>query len=1340
MRQLFRSIALAAALTGAAASTLAQTSVPTQLKEATPAANRNFGVASALSGDVLVVGVLAAGAADGSAIVYRWNGTTWVLEQTLAIPDPVTGVNSEFGRSVAISGDTIVVGAAQATVGANAAQGAAYVFVRSAGSWALQQKLTAGGGAAGAASDRFASAVAIDGDTIVSTAPNRTVAANANQGNAYVFVRSGATWSQQAVLTASDGAASDRFGFDSSIAGSLSISGDTIAVGAPAKTVGSANGGKVYLYSRQGSTWTESNTFTTPSGVVESGRFGCSVSIRGDVLAVGERTSAGGGTDRGRAWVFRRANLGSGPTWITPGVQVVPPTTDAGAALGDNDQYGNAVAIEEDTLIVGSSARATNTGRAYAFSFTSNTWSLRSTLVSPDLATGDLFGGAIALDGGTAVVSAQNDDFTGPTVTDGGSVWVFSRDNTRWLGAESRPANPNPGAINNGLSVAIDNNLAISGAYLDPIASSQGRAFVFARNGLAWSHQFTLAPADIAASDFFGYSVGISGTLAIAGSPNKTVGANTGHGRAYIFRQRTTPNANPALPPTIDWIQPAASWVLNPESAASTAGLQFGASVAISGDVAVVGAPGYRIGGLTGQGAAFVFARNANDVWEQIVRLEAADKAANDSFGISVAISGDNIIVGAYGKANTTGAAYIFTRSGSNFRQVAKLTGNDVAAGESFGIRVGIDGRVAAVGTYLKRVGSNTNQGAVYVFANNNNNTWSQVARLVASDGAPGDGLGLGVAVSGNNVLCGAYNARVAPFNAAGAMYVFTSPTGLPTGPWIGEYKITARSDGDMTNDLFGTGASISGNTVIGGGFTANTNAGVISFFDFTDADQVAAANNSSQQSGLLPDLLAAASNGQSIVATAGAFDGSSIDFAGKSVNLSSRTSITLTNAQTLSFADGSSLAAGAGYPVNLYGNVRTTNGSGRSTITGSLVRLTGTGSLIVGEHDLTFNAPVTRLEGRTLFLGTKSSITSNGLLVFGGSLNDAFGGRLTSNGGLTLDGAVNLRNSTISANGPVAISTAANMNAVSISASAIQITSGGSVIGSGTWSGAVRVSGKAIFSGPSNILGSLLIDAGASVTNAAQLSVFGAFANNGTINPAGNPAGCPNCLLTPSELWIETDLNLGQDASYYMSGTANIGGRFDNAINDPLRFDGRSGTVQMDGRPGVHHFEVMSQDYGPAGAATRLFVPGSFPLAGLTLGETPVTVNLVNQHNNANAGKEVVYVDTLVIPAGSRLNTNGYTVYTRSALIAGTVDNLNNIRSLGAPCAADLAIDGVVADSDFELFVTAYDVMECSDPSMSAASVSLPGGCPADLNADGRVDDEDFQLFSVAYAQLLCD
>ncbi len=125
--------------------------------------------------------------------------------------------DDEFGNSVSISGDTIIIGSRYDDIGANLAQGSAYVFVRSRATWFLQQKLIASGGAD---YDYFGFSVAISGETAVVGAYRDDVGANSNQGSAYVFVRGGATWTQQQKLTASDGAADDGFGY------SVAISGD----------------------------------------------------------------------------------------------------------------------------------------------------------------------------------------------------------------------------------------------------------------------------------------------------------------------------------------------------------------------------------------------------------------------------------------------------------------------------------------------------------------------------------------------------------------------------------------------------------------------------------------------------------------------------------------------------------------------------------------------------------------------------------------------------------------------------------------------------------------------------------------------------------------------------------------------------------------------------------------------------------------------------------------------------------------------------------------------------------------------------------------------------------
>ncbi len=149
-------------------------------------------------------------------------GDAWIQVQKLTASDGVAG--DLFGDSVAISGNTVVVGAPKGNLGSNQYQGAAYVFVGAGNSWTQQAKLTASDGAA---YDQFGGAVAIHEDNIVVGAGDDDIGANTNQGSAYVFARRSATWLQTQKLTATDGATQDRFGR------AVAIYKNTLAVGAP---------------------------------------------------------------------------------------------------------------------------------------------------------------------------------------------------------------------------------------------------------------------------------------------------------------------------------------------------------------------------------------------------------------------------------------------------------------------------------------------------------------------------------------------------------------------------------------------------------------------------------------------------------------------------------------------------------------------------------------------------------------------------------------------------------------------------------------------------------------------------------------------------------------------------------------------------------------------------------------------------------------------------------------------------------------------------------------------------------------------------------------------------
>ena len=222
---------------------------------------------------------------------------TWSQDQKLTASDGAA--DAYWGASVSLSGDgnTALIGAWGAKVGANTNQGAAYVFVRSGVTWSQDQKLTASDGAAG---DAFGASVSLsgDGNTALIGAENATVGANTAQGAAYVFVNSGGTWSQQQELTASDGAAYDQLG--SSV--SLSADGKTALIGTPDAN---AYQGAAYVFVLSGGIWSQQQKLTASDGAADA-YFGASVSLSpdGNTALIGTPyATVGANTHQGAAYV-----------------------------------------------------------------------------------------------------------------------------------------------------------------------------------------------------------------------------------------------------------------------------------------------------------------------------------------------------------------------------------------------------------------------------------------------------------------------------------------------------------------------------------------------------------------------------------------------------------------------------------------------------------------------------------------------------------------------------------------------------------------------------------------------------------------------------------------------------------------------------------------------------------------------------------------------------------------------------------------------------------------------------------------------------------------------------
>ena len=408
-----------------------------------------------------------------------------------------------FGFSVAVSGDTIVIGAPLQNVGSIERQGAAYVFTMPPGGWAgatQTAELTANDAAEG---DQLGASVAIDGNTIVVGSAAHRVGSNSEQGAAYVFVMPPGGWksmTQTAELTAGDGAFDDQFG------NSVAISGDTVVVGALNHEVGANTWqGAAYVFTMPAGGWenkTQTAELTAGDGAKDD-HLGDSVAVSGSTIVAGAFAhKVGSHASQGAAYVFTMPAGG----WENK-TQTAELTANDGV---ENDVLGTSVAISGDTIVAGAIGAIGSRGAAYVFTMPAGGW--ESTTQTAEL---------IASDG-------SSDDRLGT-------------------------------------SVAIAGNTVLAGALNHPVGSNaqQGAVYAFVMPAGGWEttafQTAEMTAGNGAAEDYLGTSVAISASTILAGAPDREVDSNRHQGAAYVFSGL----AQSVAPPSVTIATPVNSGVYN---------------------------------------------------------------------------------------------------------------------------------------------------------------------------------------------------------------------------------------------------------------------------------------------------------------------------------------------------------------------------------------------------------------------------------------------------------------------------------------------------------------------------------------------------------------------------------------------------------------------------------------------------------------------------------------------------------------------------------------------------------------------------------------------------------
>jgi hypothetical protein len=412
-------------------------------------------------------------------------------------------------------------------------------------------------------------------------------------------------------------------------------------------------------------------------------------------------------------------------------------------------------------------------------------------ITASDPALNDNFGYSVGISGNTAILGAWKDDRPNMPGDDSGSAYIF-RDNGagNWGQLDKITATDAGPGHNFGASVALSGNTAAIGAILK---GSRGGAYIFRDNGAGdWTQVDTLAAADGMTGDEFGYSIALSGNTAVVGAWQH----NALRGAAYVFRDNGSG----------DWTQ-IAKLTAND----AMPGDRLGVSVAIDGTTALVGAhfDSNMAGPLAG--AVYVF-QESGGAWSQVDKLIGSDASLNDRFGTSVALLGNMAVVGAPGDSEhgvEAGAAYVFRRDASmDFQEITKLTADDAKESSVFGHSVGLSDEAALVGAFQDETGGLA-AGAAYFFKENALGDWFQVSKLTASDVQPTDAFGFSVGVTNGIGLVGA-PLKTSGGTDAGAAYLFNVPEGVP-----GDYNLNGAVDAAdyvVWRDMLGqTGSSLAG-------------------------------------------------------------------------------------------------------------------------------------------------------------------------------------------------------------------------------------------------------------------------------------------------------------------------------------------------------------------------------------------------------------------------------------------------------------------------------------------------------------------------------------------------
>lgn len=844
-------------------------------------AQQGFSVAISADGNTALIGGNNDDGGKGAAWVFTRSGNSWTQQGSKIIGTGFVG-NAQQGFSVALSadGNTALIGG----VNDDGNKGAVWVFVRNASTWSQQGTKLIGSGAVGNSNQGYSVAINADGKTAILGAIND----DSGKGAAWVFARNTGAWVQQGNKLIGTGAVGNA---GQGFAVGVSADGNTAFIGG---NLDDSQKGATWIFSRNNGSWTQQGNKLVGTGSTGIAQQGNSIALSadGNTVVLGGRSDSG---NVGAAWVFTPAlptissftptasgtgailtitgtnlsatyaiTLGGTPvasfqvlsptsisaivasgasgaislvttagTATLAGFSFIPPPTitslspDIGpvgtlvtitgnnlnnltgltiggvAAIPINNDGNTLVAMVMPGASTSGVSISTIGGKANGISNFTLIPSLppsaqQGTKLVGNGAIGNSFQGAsvsLSADGNTALIGGGMDNGRK------GAAWVFIRNGYTWAQQENKLVGSD--AVGNAgqgvVALSADGNTALIGGPNDD--GNKGASWVFVRNGITWTQQGNkLVGSGAVGNSYQGRSIALSGdgNTAIIGSTDD----DGGKGSAWIFTRNGS-----------TWTQQGNKLVGTGAVGNAAQGI-----VAISADGNTV-----IIGGAVdngGKGAAWIFTRKGSNWEQQGTKLVGNGAVGNAAQGSAVAISadGNTAIIGGWNDDGSKGAAWIFTRTGSNWQQQGtKLVGSGAIgnAGQGIAVAISADGNTA----FISGDSDDGSKGATWIFIRSGN-IWTQQAKKLVGSGAVGNsnqGRAIALSADGKTAIIGGY----VDDSNKGAAWIFT-----PTPPTISRFTPTTAGTGAV---LTITGTNLIGTTAITLGGTSVTSFNVLS-------------------------------------------------------------------------------------------------------------------------------------------------------------------------------------------------------------------------------------------------------------------------------------------------------------------------------------------------------------------------------------------------------------------------------------------------------------------------------------------------------------------------------